>query len=193
MTTVRPAAPPPQFFETPQAFRTWLGLHAHAQSPLSVGFHKRGSGRASLTWPEAVDEALCVGWIDGVRQRIDDSSYKIRFTPRKPVSHWSAVNIERVAVLTAQGRMQPAGLAAFARRTEARSRTAAYEQTGTVALDPQDEARFRQSPLAWVFFCAQAPSYRRTALWRVLNVKRVATRQSRLDKLIAACLRGERL
>jgi len=119
---------PPTFFATPAEFRAWFEEHDERAQELLVGFYKKGSGRPSITWPEAVDEALCCGWIDGVRRSLDDASYVIRFTPRKPRSTWSAVNIKRVEELTAQGRMRPAGLAAFAKRAEDRSSIYAYEQ-----------------------------------------------------------------
>lgn len=118
----------PTFFATPAVFRAWFNKHAATSTELIVGFHKKGTGTPSITWPESVDEALCVGWIDGVQKRIDDDTYQIRFTPRKSTSNWSAINIARVTDLTDQGRMQPAGLAAFALRSEAKSVIYAYEQ-----------------------------------------------------------------
>src|SRR5205807_717951 len=118
----------PTFFATPETFRAWLAEHHERETSLVVGFYKRGTGRPSITWPESVDEALCVGWIDGVRKRIDEHSYLIRFSPRKPGSIWSAVNIKRANELIELGRMRPAGLAAFERRTERRSQIYAYEQ-----------------------------------------------------------------
>ena len=183
----------PVFFATPEAFRAWLARHALTAAELVVGFHKVGSGRPSMSWPESVDEALCVGWVDGVRKRIDDHAYQIRFTPRKPSSTWSAINIERVRVLGEQGRMQPAGLAAFARRLEHKSRTYAYEQGGTVALPPDAEALFRQQKAAWAFFERQPPGYRKRLVWRILSAKQQATRDKRLAALIAASAKGERL
>lgn len=183
----------PRYFDTPEAFRAWLRQHAATSTALVVGFHKRGSGTASMSWPESVDEALCVGWIDGVRQRIDDTRYQIRFTPRKPGSTWSAVNIERVRVLSEQGRMLPAGLAAFALRQEARSRTYAYEQRQAAALDPEHEARFRREAAAWAFFERQAPSWRHKVVWGVVSAKLPATRERRLQQLIAACAEQRRI
>src|SRR5512147_507837 len=111
----------PTFFPTPADFRRWLKAHHATETELLVGFYKTGSGKPSITWPESVDQALCFGWIDGIRKSVDDVSYASRFTPRRPRSNWSAVNIRRVAVLTEQGLMQPAGLKAFAAREEARS------------------------------------------------------------------------
>ncbi len=184
---------PPQFFETPEQFRAWLHTHGGAANELIVGFHKRGSGLASMTWPESVDEALCVGWIDGVRTRIDDTSYKIRFTPRRPTSTWSAINIARFAVLEAEGRITERGLDAYARRSEARSRTYAYEQVQRAELSPEQQAAFRKHRTAWQFFEAQAPSYKHRMAWWVSSAKREDTRQSRLARLIEASELGKRL
>ncbi|HEY1091343.1 MAG TPA: YdeI/OmpD-associated family protein [Burkholderiaceae bacterium] len=183
----------PTFFATPKDFRAWLAKHAANETELIVGFYKRDSGHASITWPESVDEVLCFGWIDGVRTRIDELSYKIRFTPRKSTSTWSAINIARVEVLTAEGRMQPAGLAAFEHRREAKSKIYAYEQAARAELDPQDEALFRKNKKAWKFFAAQPPGYRHQMVWRVISAKRAETRAARLAKLIEASENGMRL
>lgn len=150
-----------------------------------MGFYKKASGRPSITWPESVDEALCVGWIDGLRKSRDESSYMIRFTPRKAGSTWSAVNIARVEELTEQGRMRAAGVEAFARRIEAKSAIYAYEQRDRAALDAGSEQQFRARPAAWKFFQAQPAWYRRTAMWWVISAKREETRQKRLATLIA--------
>ena len=181
------------FFASPAEFRDWLQLHAADTSELIVGFHKKGTGKPSMLWAEAVDEALCAGWIDGVRKRIDDASYQIRFTPRKLTSTWSAINIARVAALTTQGRMRPAGLVAFSHRKDAKSRTYAYEQTAIAALVPADEARFRKSKKAWAFFEAQPPGYRKTVIWQIVSAKQEFTRQKRLMLLIEASKNGLRL
>lgn len=187
----------PIYFDSPQAFRAWLAAHAATAAELVVGFHKVGSGVPSMTWPESVDEALCVGWIDGVRRRVDELRYQIRFTPRRATSIWSRVNIARVAVLTAEGRMQPAGLAAFERRTEARSVVYAYEQgppdAGDVALPPELAQRFRRERQAWAWFEAQPPGWRRTTLRWVLSAKQADTRDRRLEQVIAAAVQGRRL
>ena len=140
-----------------------------------------------------MDEALCVGWIDGVRKRIDDTSYQIRFTPRKPSSTWSRVNIERVRELQARGRMQPSGLAAFERRSEARSRTYAYEQAASATLDAAETALFGNHPGAWRYFSAQAPSYRKRVLWWIASARQPATRARRIASLIETCGAGQRL
>lgn len=172
------------FFATPAEFRAWLEEH-HASAPeLWVGFHKKGSGRPSITWPEAVDEALCVGWIDGIRKSIDGESYRIRFTPRKPQSTWSAVNLARVEALTREGRMRPAGLKAFEKRTEAKTGIYAYEQRKAAELDEASEQRFRSDPEAWEYFESRPPGYRKTAIWWVVSAKKEETRRKRLEQLI---------
>jgi uncharacterized protein YdeI (YjbR/CyaY-like superfamily) len=183
----------PHYFATPRAFEQWLRQHAGTAPELLVGFHKGGSGIPSMTWPESVDEALCVGWIDGIRKRVDGLRYTIRFTPRRPTSIWSKVNINRVAVLTAEGRMQPAGLAAFDRRVDRRSIVYSYEHVGEVALTPELEALFRAQPAAWAWFEAQPPGWRRQMLRRVLSAKQAATQLRRLATLIQAASEGKRL
>ncbi|MBU0590512.1 MAG: YdeI/OmpD-associated family protein [Gammaproteobacteria bacterium] len=183
----------PSFFETPAEFRAWLQQHATQTTEMIVGFYKRGTGRPSMSWPESVDEALCHGWIDGVRTSIDEQAYKIRFTPRKPSSTWSAVNIERVRVLEQAGRMTEAGLKAFAYRKEVKSRIYAYEQAETATLEPTELALFHKNKLAWKFFEVQPPGYRHVAVWRIVSAKRTETRQSRLAKLIEASAKGLRL
>jgi len=182
--------PSPIFFATPAAFRAWLEEHHATSQEVLVGFYKKGSGRPSITWPESVDEALCFGWIDGVRRGIDDVSYSIRFTPRKRRSTWSAVNIERVKELTQMGRMRPAGLKAFAERTEAKSGIYAYEQKNNAALDAAYEQRFRANKAAWDFFQSQAAGYRKTAIWWVISAKREETRLKRLATLIEDSANG---
>ena len=173
------------FFAKPVLFREWLAAHHETERELWVGFRKKGSGIPSITWPESVDEALCVGWIDGIRKGIDTTSYKIRFTPRKQVSTWSAVNIGRVKELTRSGRMLPAGLAAFARRTDEKSATYAYENRQAAKLSAEQEQRFRASPEAWAFFEAQPPSYRNVVAWWVISAKQQPTREKRLARLIS--------
>lgn len=183
----------PRFFRTAAEFRSWLEKHAGTERELVVGFHKVGSGRPSMTWPESVDEALCHGWIDGVRKRVDEHSYTIRFTPRKPGSTWSAINIAKVGVLEAQGRMTEAGRQAFARRREEKSRTYSYEQRDAAQLSPEEAAAFRKNKAAWRYFEAQPPGYRRVAIHYVASAKRPETRQARLAKLIEASEKGVRL
>jgi uncharacterized protein YdeI (YjbR/CyaY-like superfamily) len=172
----------PAFYATPEEWRAWLEAnHADAREHW-VGYYKRGTGRPSITWPESVDQALCFGWIDGVRKRVDEQSYTIRFTPRKPTSAWSRVNVARVAELTAAGLMRPAGIAAFEARTA--EGTYSYEQRDAAAFDPERERRFRAEETAWAWFSAQAPWYRRTATHWVMSAKREETRDRRLAQLI---------
>ncbi|MFN2477023.1 MAG: YdeI family protein [Chthoniobacterales bacterium] len=181
------------FFATPAEFRAWLFENQAARREQWVGFYKKDSGRPSITWPESVDEALCVGWIDGVRKRIDDESYKIRFTPRQAVSTWSSVNIRRAEALACAGRMQPSGLAAFARRTEDRSRIYSYENKIAAAVSAELDRRFRDAPEAWEFFQVQPASYQRIAKWWVSSAKRACNRERRLAKLISESAAGRRI
>jgi uncharacterized protein YdeI (YjbR/CyaY-like superfamily) len=180
----------PTFFATPADFRAWLERHHESHSELIVGFHKRGSGRPSITWPEAVDQALCFGWIDGVRRRIDDTSYSIRFTPRKARSTWSAVNIKRMKELVEEGLVAPAGLAAFERRTDDRSAIYSYEQRKAAKLEPDQERRLGADERANAFFEAQPPSYRRAAIHWVTSAKKPETRERRLAQLIECSAAG---
>ncbi|HET7232857.1 MAG TPA: YdeI/OmpD-associated family protein [Longimicrobium sp.] len=174
----------PTFFATPEEFRAWLHANHATANELWVGFHKVGSGRPSITWPQSVDEALCVGWIDGIRKSLGEHGYVIRFTPRKPGSNWSAVNIRRMGELHAEGRVLPAGEAAFARRRDDRSAIYSYEQRKSAQLPPEYEARFRQNAEAWDYFQAQAPWYRRTSTHWVISGKKEETREKRLATLI---------
>jgi len=177
----------PRFFATPADFRQWLEEHHANARELWVGFHKKGSGRPSITWPESVDEALCFGWIDGVRKSIDDESYVIRFTPRKATSTWSAVNIKRITELIGQGRVFPAGLEAFERRSEKKSGIYSYEQQRDSAkLDKAHEQQFRAQKAAWEYFQAQPPGYKKLVTWWVVSAKKEETRQRRLATLIEA-------
>jgi uncharacterized protein YdeI (YjbR/CyaY-like superfamily) len=174
----------PTFFATPEDFRAWLEAHHETETELLVGFHKKGSGRPSITWPESVDQALCYGWIDGVRRSLGEDRYTIRFTPRKQRSTWSAVNVRRVGELTELGLMRPAGVAAFERRSDDRTAIYAYEQRKTAKLDAEQERRFRANPGAWKWFQAQPAGYRRTASYWVISAKRPETRERRLEQLI---------
>jgi uncharacterized protein YdeI (YjbR/CyaY-like superfamily) len=177
---------PPRFFPTPNHFRSWLAKNHLRADCLWVGYYLKDSGRRSITWPESVDEALCFGWIDGIRKKVDAISYKVRFTPRRPKSVWSAVNISRVAVLTGEGRMQPPGVAAFARREEQKSRRYSFENRATAKLSAVDQREFRHDPAAWKFFKAQPPGYQRLAAWFVVSARRTETRRARLERLITA-------
>jgi uncharacterized protein YdeI (YjbR/CyaY-like superfamily) len=174
----------PTTFERSQDFRAWLEQHHDTEPELWVGYHKKGSGKPSMTWPESVDEALCFGWIDGIRKRIDEERYMIRFTPRRARSIWSAVNIRRVAVLTEEGRMRPAGIAAFAARREDRSGIYSYEQRERAKLDPAFEKRFRAKKRAWASFEAMPASYRQAAIRWVMTAKKEETRERRLATLM---------
>ena len=183
----------PRFFATPAAFRAWLDAHHDRAPELLGGFHKKGSGKPSMTWPESVDEALCYGWIDGVRRSLDEDSYTIRFTPRRPGSIWSNVNVAKVAALLQAGRMMPAGLAAWERRDPEKSGIYVFERNHPVAFDAEMERRFKRSRRAWTFFQAQPPGYRKQATHYVTSAKRPETRERRLTTLIECSARGERL
>ena len=187
------AAPKPTFFATPADFRAWLEKHHGQAQELFVGYYKKDSGKPSITWPESVDQALCFGWIDGVRKSIGPESYVIRFTPRKPTSIWSAVNIQKVEELTRQGLMRPAGLKAFQARSEEKSAIYSFEQKEEPKLSPAHEQRFQAEPKAWAFFQSQAPWYRKSAIWWVVSAKKDETREKRLATLIADSAAGRTL
>jgi uncharacterized protein YdeI (YjbR/CyaY-like superfamily) len=182
----------PTFFATPAQFRAWLEEHHATETELLVGFYKKGSGKPSITWPESVDEALCYGWIDGVRRSLGDDAYTIRFTPRKKRSVWSNVNIRRAGELIEAGRMRPAGLAAFEARTGERSGVYSFEQKDQerVVFTEAQARQFQADPKAWEFFQAQPPWYRRTATWWVISAKKEETRAKRLATLIADSAAG---
>jgi uncharacterized protein YdeI (YjbR/CyaY-like superfamily) len=174
----------PIFFATADEFRAWLEEHGGSQTELLVGFYKKGSGLPSMTWSDAVDQAVCFGWIDGQSKGIDEVSYRIRFTPRRSGSIWSKVNIAKVAKLTEQGLMRPAGVAAFGRRRADRSGVYSFEREEEARLEPDQEKRFRANEAAWEFFQSQPPWYRRTAIHLVVSAKRPETRERRLATLI---------
>jgi uncharacterized protein YdeI (YjbR/CyaY-like superfamily) len=182
----------PTFFRSPADLRKWFDEHHATATELLVGFHKKDSGKPSITWPESVDEALCVGWIDGIRRRVDEASYTIRFTPRRSRSVWSAVNIKRAQDLTGQGRMRPAGLEAFAARQENRSGIYSYEQRGDTLVEPY-AGTLKRNKTAWKFFQAQPRSYQKAAIWWVVSAKKEETRLKRLASLIDHSERGETL
>jgi uncharacterized protein YdeI (YjbR/CyaY-like superfamily) len=182
----------PVFFESPAALRRWFARNAATAAELVVGYMKRGTGVASVTWPESVDEALCVGWIDGVRKRIDDERYQIRFTPRKPRSNWSNINIARVKALKAEGRMQAAGLAAFAARDRKQPPRGSYEQKKPVMLPPKDLKAIRANAKAWKYYQTLPPGYVRLISWWILSAKKPETRAKRLNAVIAKCAAGKR-
>jgi uncharacterized protein YdeI (YjbR/CyaY-like superfamily) len=185
--------PKPRFFATQADFRAWLEKHHHSSRELWVGFHKKASGRASIMWPEAVDEALCFGWIDGVRRSIDAQSYMNRFTPRRPGSMWSDVNVQRARELTRLGRMTSAGRAAFEKRKEARTAVYSYEQRNAPELGDAYERQLRANPQASDFFESQPPGYRKAATWWVISAKKEETRQKRLRTLIEDSARGRKV
>jgi uncharacterized protein YdeI (YjbR/CyaY-like superfamily) len=182
----------PTFFRTPSAWRKWLAKHHARTAELWVGFYRKDSGRESITWPESVDEALCFGWIDGLRKSVDEVSYQIRFSPRKPGSVWSAINIRRARELIEEGRMQPAGRAAFEVRKENRSGIYSYEQRGEQLQAPYDRL-LEKNRAASNFFQAQPASYRKAVGWWVVSAKREETRLKRMAKLIEHSARGQRV
>jgi uncharacterized protein YdeI (YjbR/CyaY-like superfamily) len=182
----------PVFFPASAKFRQWLAKHHASKDELLVGFYKRDSGRPSMTWPESVDQALCYGWIDGIRKRIDEISYAIRFTPRRRGSIWSAVNIRRAEALIQQGQMQPAGLKAFEARKPNQSGIYSYEQRRAELEEPYNQL-LKKNKAAWRFFQAQPPSYRKAIGWWIVSAKREETRLKRLETLTTLSAQGQRL
>jgi uncharacterized protein YdeI (YjbR/CyaY-like superfamily) len=178
----------PVFFATAEKFGAWLEEHHETETEVFVGFYKKGSGKPSVTWPEAVEQALRFGWIDSVRHSLDDDSYANRFTPRKPTSNWSAVNVAKVEELKARGLMAPAGLRAYEARTP--ERTGVYSFEREAVLPREFEERFRAQPAAWEWFQARPPGYRRTATHWVVSAKREETRLRRLQQLIDCSAEG---
>ncbi|MEO6284378.1 MAG: YdeI/OmpD-associated family protein [Dyadobacter sp.] len=182
----------PTFFADQADFRNWLAHNHQKETELLVGFYKVNSGKPSMSWPESVDQALCFGWIDGVRKSIDGESYTIRFTARKSGSIWSAINIRKIEDLSEKGLMQPAGIASYEKRKEHKSKIYSYE-TEPVMLSEEFEKRFRENEKAWEFFRKQAPSYQKTAIHIVMRAKREETRLSRLEALIRDSGNGTKL
>ena len=180
------------YFKTSEEWSNWLEQRHNEESELWVGFFKKKSYKAGITYSEALDVALCFGWIDGIRKRVDDDRYMIRFSPRKPNSYWSAVNVERVKTLTERGLMQPPGLKAFQEYDPKDTDQYSYERPNR-KLDPAYEEQFRKNPKAWVFFQSQPPSYRKTASWWVMSAKTEETRQRRLSTLINDSENGDRI
>ncbi|HKP57320.1 MAG TPA: YdeI/OmpD-associated family protein [Polyangiales bacterium] len=174
----------PKFFAAPVAFRAWLEQHHESALELLVGFYKRDSGRPSMTWPESVDEALCFGWIDGVRRSLGADAYCIRFTPRRPGSIWSAINVAKVVTLSAAGKMRPKGERAFAARKPERTAVSSFERQTPAVLPDEHAALLRKNRKASAFFEAQAPWYQRAAIHWVISAKREETRERRLAQLI---------
>jgi uncharacterized protein YdeI (YjbR/CyaY-like superfamily) len=181
-----------KYFKSANDFRRWLEKNHATIQELWVGYYKKSSRQPSMTWPESVDEALCFGWIDGIRKSVDDLRYTIRFTPRRRGSIWSAVNIKRARELSDKGLMKPPGMAAFDARKENQSGIYSYEQR-SANLDGPYEKRLRQNKAAWDFFYARPPSYRKAIGWWIVSAKQEVTRLKRLEKLITESARGERL
>ena len=173
----------PIFFSSPNEFRKWLAENHEIEKEILVGFHKLATGLPSMTWSQSVDEAICFGWIDGIRKSIDSESYSIRFTPRKPKSIWSAVNMKKIEELTAKGLMYPAGIKAYEKREEHRTAIYAYENK-PAELPEHFEEKFRANKKAWEFFQKQAPMYKKTALFWVMSAKNEITRTHRMETLI---------
>jgi uncharacterized protein YdeI (YjbR/CyaY-like superfamily) len=182
----------PAFFRTSTELRKWFERNHDTTQELWVGLYKKDSGRPSITWPESVDEALCFGWIDGIRKSVDGISYQIRFTPRRPRSIWSAINIRRAHELKKEKRMLPPGLRAFEARTENRSGIYSYEQQ-SAALNEPYRGRLEKNKAAWNFFKTQSPSYQKTVGWWIASAKKEETRLKRLEKLIQTSARKKRL
>jgi uncharacterized protein YdeI (YjbR/CyaY-like superfamily) len=180
-----------RYLESASEFRTWLEGNHDGSQELWIGFYKTSASKRGITYSEAVDQALCFGWIDAVRKRIDDDRYVIRFTPRKSHSKWSKVNLERVAELKKLGRMTPAGLKAFEEREKDASNTYSYEDDQQ--LDPALEKQLRANARAWDFFQAQPPGYRKIVSHWVMSAKREETRSQRLSELIEGSEKGQRL
>ena len=185
-----PPSAAPVFFPAPADLRAWFEAHHDSAGELWVGYYKKATGIPSVDWPQSVDEALCFGWIDGIRKSIDDKSYRIRFTPRRKRSHWSARNLGRMKHLIEGGRVTEAGMAAYRARDPANEKRAAYEQ-GEVSLPPEYEHRLRAVPEAWRYWEGERPSYRKQVTWWVVSAKREETRQRRLGVLIESCARGD--
>jgi uncharacterized protein YdeI (YjbR/CyaY-like superfamily) len=184
--------PKPRFFAKPADFRKWLKANHATETELWVGYYKVASGKPSITWPESVDQALCFGWIDGIRKSIDDTAYMIRFTPRKKSSTWSAVNLKRVPQLIEEGLMEPAGLKAFTERDPRKAKLYSFEQEA-VEFSPEQLKQFQKNKRAWAFFESQPISYRRPATWWVISAKQEATRERRLATLISDSAAGTRV
>lgn len=183
----------PIFFESALEFRAWLEANHTSAKELIVGFRKVGTGLPSMTWPESVDEALCFGWIDGVRKRIDEATYQIRFTPRKQGSIWSLVNVGKVVELTRQNRMRPIGVAAFESRVPAKTGVYSFEREEAAELTPVEVREFKKHRQAWTYFESAAPSYQRAITHWVVSAKQPATRARRLEQLVQACVEQRRI
>jgi len=182
----------PIYFSSPAELRKWFEKNHAKEKELLVGYHKTSTGKPTISWSESVDQALCFGWIDGVRRSIDAKRYCIRFTPRKPTSIWSAINIAKITELTNKGLMTPAGMEAFKQRNEKKSEIYSYEKD-KVELAPAFLKKFKSEKVGWKFFCAQPPSYQKPAINWVMSAKQEATRNSRLSTLIEDSEAGLRI
>src|SRR3954468_353577 len=178
------------FFTSPRELREWFDANHETASELWLGSYKKSSGKPSVSWSDAVDEALCVGWIDSVRYSLDAERSAQRFTPRRPGSNWSAINVAKIAEPRAAGRLRPAGEGAYAKRREDRTAVYSFERREDAALTPEEEARFRANEPAWAWFSARPPSFRKQSLHWVVAVKRPETRQAHLETLIEASAAG---
>ncbi len=183
----------PTYFATPEAWRAWLEKNHATRTELLVGFYKTSTGKPSITWPQSVDEALCFGWIDGKRQSLGEEAYTIRFTPRKPTSIWSAINVAKVAELRAAGKMMPAGEAAFALRSDNKTAVYSFERFEEAKFSAAQQAEFESNKKAYTWYTQQAPSYQRVTRHWVTSAKQQATQDRRLAQLIADCAAGKRL
>jgi len=182
----------PKYFQTERSFRKWLEKNHRSADVLWVGYHKKSTGKSSIDWEGSRDQALCFGWIDGIRKSIDNGSFMIRFTPRRPGSMWSAINIARVRALRKQGLMAQAGIRAFQTRDPAKSQRYSFEQMN-VSFTPAQLREIRKNGRAWEFFVSQPPSYRRMSTWWVTSAKKVETQERRLRALIRDSSRGLRI
>ncbi|MCF8239336.1 MAG: YdeI/OmpD-associated family protein [Saprospiraceae bacterium] len=182
------------FFDSPLAFRRWLEEHHQTEQVLWVGYYKKHTGTPSLTWPESVDQALCFGWIDGLRHTVDEKRYRIRFTPRKPTSNWSDVNVKRYGELLKEQQIHPAGKAAFAKKKREKSGVYSFEQDlKKLSLSPEYEAIIKKEKAAWAFFQKLPPSVRKPSIWWVVSAKQEATRERRLAELIRCSAEGKKI
>ena len=181
------------FFEKPEDFRKWLQNNHQSVTEQWVGFYKKHTQLPSITWPESVDQALCFGWIDGLRRSIDDKAYKIRFTPRNRRSHWSAVNIKRIKELQQLGLVTSNGWEVFNKRSSGLSKQRSYEQSGPINLSAEYQKTFKEYPDAWKDFADRTPSYRKQCVWWVMSAKRKTTQEKRLGILIEACEQGQKI
>jgi len=182
----------PKFFSQPSDLRKWFEEHHDQAHEIWVGYYKKGSGIRSITWPESVDQALCYGWIDGIRKSIDEASYKIRFTPRRPRSQWSAVNLKRIEELKAQGLVSASGLKVYERRDKKRARQASFEQR-EVVLNRAYLNEIKSNKKAWSFYQTLAPSYKKATSWWIMSAKKEETRLRRLDILIQSCTEEQKV